>query len=76
MAYYRIIIWTKKRAKPYIGIREIRTPLINGVYKMFYNKAYQKYRGDLVDVEVQMHSKLSNVVKRYLNAHDGKNGPS
>jgi hypothetical protein len=63
MPYYRIIIWTKRRKQPFTGIRFITNPNINGVYNMAYSKANQTYSKDLIDVEVQMLSKLCTAVK-------------
>lgn len=63
MPYYRIVIWTKKRKAPYTGIRLISEPNINSVYNMTHSKANETYRNDLIDVEVQMLSKLCKAVK-------------
>lgn len=63
MPYYRILIWTKRRKRPFCGIRFIPNPNINSVYNMAYAKANQTYSKDLVDVEVQMLSKLCSAVK-------------
>lgn len=67
MPYYRIIIWTKKRKLPYSGIRLINDTNINSVYKMANSRAFEIYRRDLVDVEVQMLSKLCTAVKELEN---------
>lgn len=64
MPYYRIIIWTKKRTKPYVGIRLISDANINSVYNKFHSQAYETYRKDFIDVEVQMLSKLCKAVKQ------------
>lgn len=66
MPYYRILIWTKRRKLPFKGIRLIDNPNINSVYNMVYSKANQVYRQDLIDVEVQMLSKLCKAVKKYV----------
>ncbi len=65
MPYYRILIWTKRRKLPFTGIRLIDNPNINSVYNMVYSKASQVYRQDLIDVEVQMLSKLCTAVRRF-----------
>lgn len=67
MPYYRIIIWTKKRKLPYSGIRLISDTNINSVYKMAHARAFEIYRRDLIDVEVQMLSKLCTAVKELEN---------
>ena len=65
MPYYRILIWTTRRKLPYQGIRLIGDNNINAVQQMFNNQAYNKYRQNLIDVEVQMLSKLSTAVKLF-----------
>ena len=68
MPYYRIVIWTKKRKQPFTGIRLIGDTNINSVYNMAHSKAND--RQDLINVEVQMLSKLCKAVKDFEN----KNG--
>ena len=63
MPYYRILIWTKRRKRPFSGIRFLYDRNINCVYNMAYSKANQTYSKDLIDVEVQMLSKLCTAVK-------------
>lgn len=63
MPYYRIIIWTKRRKAPFKGIRLIDNPNINTVYNMAQSRANETYRKDLIDVEVQMLSKLCKAVQ-------------
>lgn len=70
MPYYRIVIWTKKRKQPFTGIRLIGDTNINSVYNMAHYKANETYRQDLINVEVQMLSKLCKAVKDFEN----KNG--
>lgn len=65
MPYYRIIVWTKRRKKPFSGIRLISEPNINSVYNMAHSKANEVYRADMIDVEVQMLSKLCSAVKKH-----------
>ena len=65
MPYYRIIIWTKRRKAPFQGIRLIGDTNINAVHQMFTRQAFDKYRENLIDVEVQMLSKLSTAVKLF-----------
>lgn len=67
MPYYRIIIWTKRRKQPYAGIRLIGDANINAVYQQMNQKAYEAYRNDLIEVEVQMLSKLCKAVKGFEN---------
>ena len=62
MPYYRIVIWTSIRIKPFSGIKLIGDPNINTVYKSMRFKAIDIYKKDLVDFEVQMLSKLSKAV--------------
>lgn len=65
MPYYRIIIWTKRRKHPFQGIRLIGNTNINAVHQLFNRQANDKYRENLIDVEVQMLSKLSTAVKLF-----------
>ena len=65
MPYFRIVIWTKRRKLPYQGIRLIGDTNINAVHQMFNKQAFDKYRENLIDVEVQMLSKLSTAVKLF-----------
>lgn len=68
MPYYRIIIWTKRKKRPFEGIRLLADTNINSVYNYAYSKANEAYRADLIDVEVQMLSKLCKAVKRFEKA--------
>jgi hypothetical protein len=65
MPYYRIVIWTKRRKMPYKGIRLLSDQNINAVYQMAATKANETYRKDLIDVEVQMLSKLCKAIRVY-----------
>ena len=65
MPYYRVMIWTKKRKLPYKGIRLVPDANINAVQQVMMNKAFQTYRQDLIDVEVQMLSKLCKAIKEF-----------
>ena len=65
MPYYRIIIWTKLRKAPYAGIKLIGSPNINSVQKEYQQRSWDKYRDRLIDVEVQMLSKLTTAVKTF-----------
>lgn len=65
MPHYRILVWTKKRKSPYIGIRLIGDTNINAVYQAMHSKAYQTYHRDFIDIEVQMLSKLCTAVKKH-----------
>jgi len=67
MPYYRIVIWTKRRKAPYVGIRLIGDANINAVQNQMQSKAFETYRKDLIDVEVQMLSKLCKAVKDFEN---------
>ena len=73
MPYYRIVIWTKRRKQPFAGIRIISDPNINAVQQKFTNTAREKFQQDLIDVEVQMLSKLSTVVKLFERKESSKN---
>lgn len=68
MPYYRILIWTQKRKAPYSGIRLIGNDNINMVHQEIHSKAHQKFHRDLLDVEVQMLSKLCTAVQKYIAA--------
>ena len=72
MPYYRIVIWTSKRRQPYTGIRWIDNHNINSVFLMTQKKAEETFRRDLLDVEVQMLSKICTAVKKYIEAQDKK----
>ena len=65
MPYYRIVIWTKRRKLPFQGIRLIGNSNINAVHNQYQNQANDKFRENLIDVEVQMLSKLSTAVKLF-----------
>ena len=67
MPYYRIVIWTKRRKAPYVGRRLIRAANINAVQNQMQSKAFETYRKDLINVEVQMLSKLSKAVRDFEN---------
>ena len=65
MPYYRILVWTKIRKAPFVGIRIIDNPNINAVYNLVHGQAYQNYRDKLLDIEVQMLSKLCKAIKDF-----------
>lgn len=65
MPYYRIVIWTKRRKLPFKGIRLIGDDNINAVYNKMKSKAFETYRNDFIDVEVQMLSKLCKAVREF-----------
>ena len=65
MPWYRIVIWTKKRKKPFSGIRLLPDPNINSIYQMARSQAERIYPYDFIDVEVQMLSKLCKAVKEF-----------
>ncbi len=57
MPFYRIVIWTKKRRKPFQGIRQIDNNNITSVQGQIDKKVRSYYHSNLIDVEVQMLSK-------------------
>ena len=65
MPYYRIVFWTKRRKLPFQGIRLIGDTNINAVHQMYSKQAFDKYRENFIDLEVQMLSKLSTAVKLF-----------
>jgi hypothetical protein len=65
MPYYRIVIWTKRRKKPFSGIRLLPDPNINSIYQMARSQAESIYPYDFIDVEVQMLSKLCRAVQEF-----------
>ena len=65
MPYYRILIWTKVRKMPFAGIKLIGSSNINAVQQEYQQRSWDKYRERLIDVEVQMLSKLSTAVKNF-----------
>lgn len=74
MPYYRIIIWTKLRKVPFTGIKLIGNPNINSIQQEYQSKAWDKFRDKLIDVEVQMLSKLSTAVKTFELKEMSKKG--
>ena len=70
MAFYRIVIWTNEAKKQ--GIRWIDNSSISAVQGIMEHKAREVYRSDLKEVEVQMLSKTSKAVKRYLKDQERK----
>jgi hypothetical protein len=66
LPYYRIVIWTSQRQEPFTGIRQINNYNVDAVQHIMRVKAEETYRRDLIDVEVQMISKVSTAVKKYL----------
>ena len=67
MPYYRIVIWTSRRREPFTGIRQIDNYNIDAVHHIMRVKAEETYRRDFIDVEVQMISKVSTAVRKYLD---------
>lgn len=65
MPYYRILIWTKLRKAPYVGIKLIGSSNINAVQQEYQRLSWDKFRSQLIDVEVQMLSKLCTSVKLF-----------
>jgi hypothetical protein len=68
LPYYRIVIWTSQRREPFAGIRQIDNYNIDAVQHIMRVKAEETYRRDLIDVEVQMISKVSTAVKNFHKA--------
>jgi hypothetical protein len=60
------VIWTSQRREPFTGIRQIENYNIDAVQHIMRVKAEETYRRDLIDVEVQMISKVSTAVRKYL----------
>ena len=60
------MIWTSRRREPFSGIRQIENYNIDAVQHIMQVKAEETYRRDLVDVEVQMISKVSTAVKNHF----------
>ena len=71
MPYYRVVIWTKKRKQPFTGIRFFESPNINAVQDICEAKARERFSRNLIDVEAQMLSKFTKVVKGIIekNTH-------
>jgi hypothetical protein len=72
MPYYRIIIWTQTQKKPICGIRQYDHYNIDAVFLMVKKKAESIYRQNLIDIDVQMISKLSTDVKKFLSDAEKK----
>jgi hypothetical protein len=68
MPHYRITIWTRRRKRPYSGIRLIKNYNIDAVQSMVYKKAQVTYADVLIDVEVQMLPKTCKAVKSRFEA--------
>lgn len=67
MPYYRIIIWTNERRKPYQGIRQIENYNIDNVFKMIEKDVYSKFPDNsVIDYEIQMLPKNCTAVKKHL----------
>ncbi len=75
MPFYRIVIWTRKRYKPFQGIREIENQNITVVQLLVRKKAVDHFHSSFLDCEVQMLAKTSTAIKRYL-ARKSKTKPA
>jgi hypothetical protein len=62
------VIWTAQRREPFAGIRQIDNYNIDAVQHIMRVKAEETYRQDLIDVEVQMISKVSTAVKKHFES--------
>jgi len=67
MPYYRILIWTSERRKPYCGIRFLELSNINSVFIMVKKKAEQTFKSRLQEVEVQMLPKMCTAVQKHIH---------
>ncbi len=73
MPYYRIVIWTKNRTKPYIGIRQLEQYNIDVVYNQMAQHIFPNFAANsIIDYEVQMLSKNCTAVKKYLERLHGR----
>jgi hypothetical protein len=73
MAYYRIIVWIKQRPdRLFAGIRIVENGTIDLLQGIYYKKAADRYGSNLIDCEVQMLSKTSLAVQKWLEKHRGK----
>lgn len=72
MPYYRILVWTKKRPRPFAGIRWIENHNINSVQGMAERKAIDVFRSTFLACEVQMLAKTSGAVRRFIRKKEGK----
>lgn len=70
MPYYRIIIWTKERKAPYQGIRFDSQADINVVFQVVRYKAANQFGSNMIDVEVQMLSKLCSAVRDHMSNYE------
>jgi hypothetical protein len=66
MPYYRIVVVLKNN-KVVTGIRFLDDTNIDNVQRKYTRVAAGYYNKELVDVEVQMLSKISNAVRAYLD---------
>lgn len=71
MPYYRIIIYIKDKI-PLTGIRHYESANIEKIFRQCQLKAKKIYKGTFLDIEVQMLSKVSTVVKNHLTAQQKK----
>jgi hypothetical protein len=70
--YYRILVFTKKQAKPFAGVRWIDNASVDNVYRMYDTKSREKFKGDYLDLEVQMLSKLCRAVLEHVELEERK----
>jgi hypothetical protein len=73
MPYYRIVVWTRKRNKPFQGIRQIQNSNITAVYGMVKKKAQDTFHSNLIDVEVQMLPKTCKTIQKYVERKSKRN---
>ncbi len=66
MPYYRIVIRTKKRVKPFVGIRSYTSDRIDNVYTEIQRRCSDIYGTNLIDVEVHMLPKMCKAVQEYI----------
>ncbi len=74
MPYYRITVWTKRRHKPYKGIRLIEINNPDTVLRLVNKKLLERMNErEILKLEVVMLPKSSDEVKRFLDANYNKN---
>jgi hypothetical protein len=73
MPYYRIVVWTRQRTRPFQGIREIANANITAVFGMVKKKAEDSFHSNLIDVEVQMLPKTCTAIQTHLERKRKRN---
>lgn len=66
MPYYRIVIWTTTRNRPFQGIRFIPNESITAVQGLMEKRAVEQYKSAFIDCEVQMLAKTCTAIRALI----------